>query len=93
MRAAPRRPRPPHADHGPWPVAVPVALGPLGTPVPEPPERLGDLLLDQLLQKLAHPAAHLLLERIEPLASLRANPSIPWYRFAWRSLPGARNGT
>jgi hypothetical protein len=28
-------------------------------------ERRGDFLLDQLLRKLAHSAAHLLLERIE----------------------------
>ena len=37
------------------------------------PERLGDFLLDQLVQKLAHSAAHLLLERIDPLASLKQN--------------------
>ena len=50
------------ADHGPWPVAVPIALGALGTPVPQPSERLGDFLLGQLLEELAHPAAHLLLD-------------------------------
>ena len=37
-------------------------------PLSPPPERLGDLLLDQLLQKLARPAAYRLLRRIEPLA-------------------------
>jgi hypothetical protein len=35
--------------------------------VAQPPERPGDVLLDQLLQNLAHPAEHVLLERIEPV--------------------------
>ena len=55
------------AHHGSWPVPVPVAFGTLGASVAQPPERLGDFLLDQLLQNLAHPAAHVPLERIEPV--------------------------
>lgn len=47
---------------------MPIAFGALGTSGPQPPKRLGDFLLDQLLQELAYPAAHLLLQRIEPLA-------------------------
>lgn len=55
------------AHHGPWPLSVPVALGTVGASVAQPPERPGDVLLDQLLQNLAHPAEHVLLERIEPV--------------------------
>ena len=41
-----------------------------GATAPQPPEHLGDFLFDQILWKPAHAAARLLLEWIEPLASL-----------------------
>jgi hypothetical protein len=36
------------ADHGPWPVTLPIAFAALGASVPQSLERLGDFLLDQL---------------------------------------------
>ena len=49
-------------------MTVPIALRAQGTPVPQLPERLCDLLLDQFLERLPHPIAHL-LQRIEPVAA------------------------
>ena len=54
------------AGYCPWLVTMAIALGAPCASAPQPSERSGEL---QLLQNLARLAAHLLLQRIEPLAS------------------------